>query len=168
MPFLQRLCCLCQVESKGSVRHTHTHTLPVYRLRKEKERQGEIERVRERAKNRSVREQMCVASALIWKTEESEYEESHVTRNGMILLGRVTAMGTKKGKGKKNKKGTLDNQAEFSDDHNRRTRRHINRDAFVSTRTCISTCNTSGHATHAHTNVEDVSSFTKLTRVPRD
>lgn len=73
--------------------------------------------MRERAKNRSVREQMCVASALIWKTEESEYEESHVTRNGMILLGRVTAMGTKKGKEKKNKKGTLDNQAEFSDDH---------------------------------------------------
>lgn len=47
---------------------------------------------------------MCVASALIWKTEESEYEESHVrARNGMILLGRVTAMGTKKGKEKKQK-----------------------------------------------------------------
>lgn len=64
VPFLQRLCCLCQVKSKGSVRHTAS----VQTGDREREREkGKRKREREKERRRECRlecKRVCAAKLL--------------------------------------------------------------------------------------------------------
>lgn len=104
MPFLRRLCCLCQVKSKGSVRHTARVT--DWKRVRDEERERKAGRKRER-ENVEIRVQANVCCKVLkktkkkWKTEENQNAQKVARgKDCFRFLGKITAMEIKEKKKK--------------------------------------------------------------------